>query len=170
MRAVCSARQGKGRHGGAGGFTLIELSGVLTILSISVGLLLPAVQRVQGAAATLPKSDSLRRSLIDWGDGTPNIQRETSLVVIAMSGNAPASGNAPSWQTVCSELGTSGTTANDLVTQVQTAVNGAQQLRPSQRRGLETAQKTLMDWLAGARDLATAISSLDPNAPCTLPY
>jgi hypothetical protein len=132
-------------------------------------LLLPAVQRVQGAAETLPKSDSLRRSLIDWGDGTPNIQTETALVVIAMSGNAPASGNTPSWQTVCSELGTSGATANNLVTQVQTAVNGAQ-LRPLQRRGLETAQKSLMDWLAGARDLATAISSLDPNAPCTLPY
>jgi hypothetical protein len=166
----CRAKQGEERHGSAGGFTLIELSGGLAILSIILGLLLPAVQRVQGAAEALPKGNSLKRSLIDWGDGTLNIQRDTALVVIAMSGNSPASGNAPSWQTVCSELGTSGATANSLVTQVQTALNGAQPLRPFQRRGLETAQKSLMGWLAGSRDLATAISSLDPNAPCTLPY
>lgn len=170
MRTVRGARQGQGRHGGAGGFTLVELSVVLTILSIILGLLLPAVQRVQGAAAVLPRSNALRRSLIDWGDGTPSIQRDTALLLVAMSGNPPASGNAPSWQTVCSELGTSGTTANSLVTQVQATLNGAQPLRPLQRRGLETIQKSLMGWVAGSRDLATAISTLDPNAKCTLPY
>ena len=93
----------KSSQGRPGGFTLVELLVVVTIIGILVALLLPAVQQAREAVRRLQCANHLKQ----WGLGMLNYEQTSQILPYANSRLGFGSGSCGATNALCPRISVS---------------------------------------------------------------